>query len=90
MSVSIENKTSDNNLWCIYDHLNSGIRKGGLDGPGLNIGRPLASCTPFVLLTSEKDNMIYKTNDLLLNLKKISTHLFLIILKIKILEVSMY
>jgi len=22
----------------MYDHLNSGILKGGLDGPGLNIG----------------------------------------------------
>lgn len=23
----------------MYDHLNSGIRNGGRDGPGLNIGR---------------------------------------------------
>lgn len=39
MSVSRENSTSDNSLWCMYDHLNSGMRNGGLVGPGLNIGR---------------------------------------------------
>lgn len=38
MSVSKENSTSDSSLWWIYDHLNSGIRNGGLVGPGLNIG----------------------------------------------------
>lgn len=38
ISVSSENRTSDRSLWWIYDHLNSGIRNGGLDGPGENIG----------------------------------------------------
>lgn len=39
ISVSRENRTSDRSRWWIYDHLNSGIRNGGRDGPGLNIGR---------------------------------------------------
>lgn len=38
ISVSKEKSTSDSNRWWIYDHLNSGILKGGLVGPGLNIG----------------------------------------------------
>jgi hypothetical protein len=39
MSVSNENNTSESRRWWMYDHLNSGIRNGGLDGPGLNMGR---------------------------------------------------
>jgi hypothetical protein len=39
MSVSNENNTSESRRWWMYDHLNSGIRNGGLVGPGLNIGR---------------------------------------------------
>lgn len=38
ISVSSEKRTSDKSLWCMYDHLNSGILNGGLVGPGLNIG----------------------------------------------------
>lgn len=39
MSVSNENNTSESRRWWMYDHLNSGIRNGGLVGPGLNMGR---------------------------------------------------
>lgn len=38
MSASSEYSKSDSNLWCIDDHLNSGIRNGGVEGPGLNVG----------------------------------------------------
>lgn len=39
----------------MYDHLNSGIRNGGLEGPGLNIGLPFESWATLGLLISKKN-----------------------------------
>lgn len=65
MSVSKENSTSDSSRWCMYDHLNSGILKGGRVGPGLNIGR-VEGFPCFDLLASARKERICKNIDTLL------------------------
>jgi len=49
----------------MYDHLNSGILKGGRVGPGLNIGR-VEGFPCFDLLASARKERICKNIDTLL------------------------
>ena len=51
MSVSRLKRTSERSLWWMYDHRNSGIRKGGLAGPGLKVVFPFPPPLPPPLAT---------------------------------------